>query len=388
MNRKKIIIITSRFPFPLDKGDKLRIYYQIKYLSQHHNIYLISLNTENNINTYQIKELKKYCQEIFVIKISLINRIYNMLKSLMIQEPIQVGYFYSKKAHLKVNQIIKEINPDWCYAQLIRTAKYITKTDNNVIDYMDALSKGIERRIIDFPFFIQPIIRREYKITKEFECRIFNNFKQHTIITKNDRNYISHDKNEHINIIPNGVDTTYFYPNNEIKKEYDIVFVGNMSYPPNIKASIYLCEKIMPIIMQKYANCKVLIAGTNPHPKIQKLQSDNITISGWVEDIRTTYASGKVFVAPMYSGTGLQNKLLEAMAMGIPCITTELANKALLANKKQIKIAKTPQDFANNFMEIINNKTIANNLKKEGLKFIKEKYDWKKINNKLSKLFK
>ena len=84
MNRKKIIIITSRFPFPLDKGDKLRIYYQIKYLSQHHNIYLISLNTENNINTYQIKELKKYCQEIFVIKISLINRIYNMLKSLMI----------------------------------------------------------------------------------------------------------------------------------------------------------------------------------------------------------------------------------------------------------------------------------------------------------------
>ena len=103
---------------------------------------------------------------------------------------------------------------------------------------------------------------------------------------------------------------------------------------------MYLCEKILPIITKTYKTCQVLISGTNPHKKVKKLLKKNIIISGRVDDIRTSYASGRVFVAPMFIGTGLQNKLLEAMSMGIPCVTTQLANNALLANSKQIMMHK------------------------------------------------
>jgi len=386
VNRKKIIIISSRFPFPLDKGDKLRMYYQLKYLSIYNDIYLISLNTEKKVSNDNINELKKYCKEIYIIKINLLTIVYNVIKAFLKQEPLQIGYFYSKKAHNKIHNIIQSINPDWCYAQLIRTAKYVPHEECSIIDYMDAFSKGIERRISDFPIFIQPIVRREYSITKEYENKIFKHFKKHTIITENDRKYI--DKSKKIHIIPNGVDTKYFKELNTICKKYDIVFVGNMSYPPNIKAAIYLCKKIVPIIEEKYGICSVLIGGTNPHQKIKKLKNKNITISGWVPDIRETYASGRVFVAPMFIGTGLQNKLLEAMAMGIPCVTTQLANKALLANKSQIKIANNALEFAETCIEILKNNKLANNLKKEGLKFVKEKYEWSQINDNLNKLFK
>jgi len=251
---------------------------------------------------------------------------------------------------------------------------------------MDAFSKGIERRINNFPQIIRPLLKREFLITRDYERNAFNKFKKHTIITENDRNFINHKYHKKIEIVPNGVDTNYFRPR-EQKKKYDIVFVGNMNYPPNIEAVNYLCKKIIPLIEKKYKNCKVLIGGTNPHRTIKQLQSKNIHISGWVNDIREIYASGTIFVAPMFIGTGLQNKLLEAMSMGIPCITTSLANNALLANSSQIIIANTPLEFASACIKLLENKKLSNEIKLEALKFVKEKYDWKKINHKLEKLF-
>ena len=174
MKQKKILIITSRFPFPLDKGDKLRIYHQIKYLSQHHDIFLVSLNAEKKISTNNLNELKKYCKEVYIIRLSLFTRFINTLKSFVRREPLQVGYFYSHYANKKINSIIKNLQPDWCYSQLIRTAKYSYNKNNNIIDYMDALSKGIERRINHFPLILQPLIKREHSITKQYESFIFN----------------------------------------------------------------------------------------------------------------------------------------------------------------------------------------------------------------------
>ena len=388
MKRKKIIIITSRFPFPLNKGDKLRAYYQIKHLALYHNIYLISLNTENIISKNDQQELEKYCKEVHIINIQLYMRIINVIKAFIKKEPLQVGYFYSKKAHKKIEHLIQQIKPDYYYAQLIRTSKYLSMYSNNMLDYMDAFSKGVERRITKFPKLIQPIIQYEAKIIKQYETSIFKNFKKHSIITENDRQYIKHPKSKTIKIIPNGVDTNYFKPRKKPSKQYDIVFVGNMNYPPNIEAAIYICEKIKPIVDAKYQKCKILIGGTNPNSKIKSLQSDDITISGWVDDIRYIYSLGKIFVAPMFIGTGLQNKLLEAMAMGIPCITTKLANKALLANTSQIMIANNEIEFANTCIDILKNPEKANKLKNEALNFVRKKYDWTEINNNLNLMFK
>jgi len=388
MHRKKILIITSRFPFPLEKGDKLRIYHQIKYLSKYHNIHLVSLNTESKIPELSINELNKYCQKIHIINIDRFTQAVNIIKSFIKKEPLQVGFFYSERAHEKIKHIIKKTKPTWCYAQLIRTAKYVQNENNNIIDYMDAFSKGIERRIDKFPLIIQPLIKREYEITKTYENNIFNKFKHHTIITEHDRTYIKHSNHKKIRIIPNGVDTNYFKPQSSQLKKFDIIFVGNMSYPPNIEAAIYICQKVLPIIQKTHPTCKVLIGGVNPNEKVKKLANQNIKISGWVKDIRKIYASGKIFLAPMFIGTGLQNKLLEAMAMGIPCVTTQLANKALLANPSQIIIANNEFDFANACMSILKNEHQACKLKTEALKFIKEKYEWNSVNNNLNSLFK
>ncbi|MBJ04737.1 MAG: hypothetical protein CMP65_02395 [Flavobacteriales bacterium] len=386
MEKINIIIITSRFPYPLEKGDKLRIFHQIKDLSKHYNLFLISINVGKKINDTQVNNLKKFCKEIHIINISIFERIFNLIKAYFLKEPLQVGYFYSIKAHHKIKKIVKNIEPHWIYSQLIRTSKYAEEYDNNVIDYMDTFSKGIERRINQFPRILQPLIIREFKITQNFETKIFDQFKHHTIITENDRNFINHKKNNTIKIVPNGVDTIFFKPQNNTKKKFDLVFVGNMNYPPNIEAAIYLCKKILPLI-EKKTKCTILIGGATPHLKVLKLAAKNIEISGWVEDIRDIYAAGKIFVAPMFIGTGLQNKLLEAMSMGIPCITTELANRALLANKSEIIIKNNAQDFANACVDLLSNKIIYKKLSDNGRKFVLKNYHWKNMNSKLKTIF-
>ena len=386
MKRVSIVIITSRFPFPLEKGDKLRIYHQIKDLSNYYDLFLISINTETKVNHRQINELKKYCRKVFIIKLSVIDRIINIIKAWINKEPLQIGYFYSKKAHKKVKYIIDEIQPNWIYSQLIRTSKYTQAYENNIIDYMDTFSKGIERRIHTFPRIIQPFIRREFYITQKYETDIFSHFKHHTIITENDRNFIKHTNNHKINIVPNGVDTHYFKEKAKQNKKFDLVFVGNMNYPPNIEAAIYLCEEILPII-QKKQTCTVLIGGTNPNKRVKKLASNNITISGWVEDIRDVYSTGRLFVAPMFIGTGLQNKLLEAMSMGIPCITTQLANRALLANESEIIIKNDAQGFADACINLLKNKKKYQEISIKGRSFVQKKYDWRNMNQKLRQIF-
>ena len=148
--KKKIIFLTSRFPYPLEKGDKLRAFHQIKGISKKYNIYLISINTESRVKYEHINILKKYCKEVYILDTNKFSVVINLFKSFILSEPLQTGYFYSTKNQKKINEIIKKIRPDWIYSQLIRTSKYTQNFENNFIDYMDAMSIGIKRRISNF----------------------------------------------------------------------------------------------------------------------------------------------------------------------------------------------------------------------------------------------
>ena len=233
------------------------------------------------------------------------------------------------------------------------------------------------------------ILLFEYKRVKEYETNIFNYFENHTIISKYDRDYINHINNKNISIVENGIETDYFKRKNDTYKKNTIIFVGNMSYRPNVLAAKFICEEIFPLVLKKEKNTKVIIAGSNPNKEVRKLSKLNkkIKITGFVEDIKDEYEKGTVFVAPMFIGSGLQNKLLEAMSMKIPCITTKTANKSLNASEKEILIANDKDEFANYCIELFNNKEKNLNLIKNGFKFVKTKFNWKKSTDKLNKIF-
>ena len=385
----EIIFITSRFPFPINKGDKLRAYYQIIELAKIHNVHLISLS-DKNISDSELSKLRKYCVSINIFRLTFFKRIFNLLKTFFNNKPFQVNYFYSKKFQKKINKIIYDVKPDHIFCQLIRTALYL-KTQHQIpstIDYMDALSNGIKKRIPIANFFMKPIFKTEYDRLRNFENLAFEFFDNHTIISESDRENIPHLKNKEIKVIPNGIDSNIFQPINNLKKEYDLVFIGNLSYAPNIEAATYISKKIVPLLIKDYPNLKVLLAGSNPSNKILKYANEYIEIRGWMDDIKEAYCSGKVFFAPMSIGTGLQNKLLEAMSLEIPCITSKLANKSLKGiHNKNILIGDSQSEYLKQIKNCLDKKELREKLGKNGRKYVIENFNWNKSNDLLLNLF-
>lgn len=382
----KILLVSSRFPFPLEKGDKLRLFYQIRELSKYHEIILCSLTTIP-ISEQELSPLEPFCSKIYILKLSKYRVVIRLIRSFFKKLPFSIGFFYSQIVQKKLNQIIKEELPDHIYCNLVRTTEYVKDIDiDKTLDYMDAFSTIMNKRISISNFLTKNIFRREATLLKQYEEKIFYSFDNHCIISEQDRSTLDFKIADKIEIIPNGIDLDFFKPNTEIKKEYDIVFVGNLGYHPNIIAVNYLIDEILPLLLKENQDIKILIAGARPTKHILSLASKNIIIEGWLDDIRFAYWKSKIMVAPIFQGAGQQNKILEAMACGVPCITTSIVNNPYQAIQGEtILIADNNIEFAKQIELVLKNGKLYNKLICNSLEFSKY-YSWEAFGQKLNKL--
>lgn len=373
----KLLCITSRVPWPLEKGDKLRAYHQLKHLSKNHEIILCAIN-DTSLHPDAESELMKFCKEIHIYNISKIGIFLNLLRGLFNGIPFQVAYFTSASAQSRISKLIAEKKPDCIFAQLIRTAEY-ARTQTNIprtLDYMDIFSKGIERRIGKVNVLWRWVFKMEWKRLLRYEATVSREFDALTIISHQDRDLLPVKNTTQVHVIPNGVDTAFFCPM-KAEKDYELLFNGNMNYPPNIESVIYLAEKILPIVRKKKPKIRLLISGASPAAEVLALQSENITVTGWVDDIRNSFARSRILVAPMQSSIGLQNKLLEAMAMKIPCITTSLSNNAVKAiPDSQILVADSPEQFSTQINLLLDHPEKADRLAENGYRMVHERFNW------------
>lgn len=378
MNRqKKIVLLTSRFPWPLEKGDKLRAFYMIKELSRRHEVYLFSISDKKIPEQDQLK-LKPYCKEIQVIYLSGIRIIFNLLFHLLFSyKPLQVAYFYHYYVKRQWNRFFQQVQPDVVICQLIRMAEYVKETSALcILDYMDALSKGMERRYKKAGFLTRWAIKIETKRLKLYEHNVWNYFDHHLIISENDRHYIMHAENDKIKVVPNGIDFDKFCRKGE-PEAYTLLFTGNMSYPPNVEAALYLARHIFPLIQKEYPQSVLYLCGADPVREIRKLKSHRIIVTGWVEDIVAYYEKSSILIAPLKLGSGLQNKILEAMAMHVPCITTPMVNAAIQARPdKEILLAEKPEEFLIQLKKLWDDAGFAQQLANNAYVFVKKYYHW------------
>ena len=215
----KIFILTTRFPYPLDKGDKLRIFNQIKILSKFHKIYLCSLNFYNiKVKKNYIELLENYCEEIHIVNTSNLSIIKNILLSSFNKLPFQTIFFYNKQIKKLIISLITKIKPDHIYCQLTRAGEYVKDIKiKKTIDYMDTFSIGM-KRISEKSSFIKRIIYNiEYNRQKNYESKLFDYFDYHTITSKEDKKYIYHKMNSKIKIVKNGIDSNFFLRENKKK---------------------------------------------------------------------------------------------------------------------------------------------------------------------------
>jgi len=382
----KLFFLLPRVPYPTEKGDKLRAFHQITHLAKHHEIIICALN-EGVLHEDAIPVLSKYASAVHIIPLSRATIISNIIRALFTGKPLQVGYYYNKATKKIIQSLINKYRPDHIFCQLIRMADYVKDLPvQKTLDYQDVFSKGVERRLAGSSLFLRPFLRLEYNRMLESERDAFDRFDNKIIISYPDRDLIPHPERNKIVVVANGVDSSFFHPL-EREKEYDLLFTGNMGYPPNVQSCEFLINRILPLVLGKKPGLKVLIAGANPAMRVRVLRSLQVEVSGWVPDMREAYARARIFIAPMQLGTGLQNKLLEAMAMNIPCITSPLANQALNArNGEEILIGETPQEYADHVVSLLNDTALAARIAGQGQRFVLKNYSWEAETAKINEL--
>lgn len=380
----KLVILASRFPYPLEKGDKLRLYYQIRDLSAQFDIYLFALS-DVPVSDAHKQALQAYCSEIHVYSI---NGKINLLKNVMSSRPFQVSYFYNARIHQKITKQVNRIQPDHIYYQLLRMYSYRfpASAASMSIDMMDSFSVGYLLRSKQESGFLSVLYKKETQRLIAYEKKIIEELDCKFIISEQDKASLVPIEDNEMHIIANGIDTQFFAPE-EHSKVRDILFVGNMGYKPNIYATEFLVEKIFPLLQEREQGITLTIAGARPTSKILAYNSKHIRVTGWVEDIRDVYNSHRLFVAPIFSGIGQQNKILEAMAMEIPCVVSPEVAKGLdIGNiQEYLFVAENAMEFADTIIEVLAGNTDAETRVIRAKKYVLENRSWKAQNRKLSK---
>lgn len=356
----------------------------MKYLANHFEIRLISI-VDQPPSTADMAAVKPFCHSIEYHTIPTWQRWVSAGLHSINGKPAQVGYFYSPSVKKKIYESIIDFQPDRIYCQLIRVSEYVkTLPFIKVLDYMDTFSAGMKRQAEIRTGLAHLFYRREAQLTAKYERKVFGYFDETTIISARDRSELPMLSKDSVDVIGNGIDTDFFHPDGRQPK-YDIAFVGNLGYKPNEEAVLTLLK------WYRQANYKgsvsVLIAGARPTPSILSIKDAGWHIAGWLDDIRDAYLDAKIFVAPLTIGSGLQNKLLEAMSCAKPCLTTTLVNDSIEAvDEKDILLIDTYQKFKEKLDRLLQNEAQQRQIGENGRNFVLNHFQWDKFNSQLTQL--
>jgi len=387
----KILFITHSFPYPPDEGIKLMSYNLLKEFSKRHSVILLSLLFSNEEKNY-VHEMEKFCKRVEIVKHRIPRSLFKRLWNIFFQkEPFCAYQFYSKEFAQKLSKLLKDENFDIIHFDYL-TSVY-RKLANNlpaVFFPHDALSMLFKRNIKgEKNIFRKFYIYTQWKKMVCYEKENIPKFEKTVVVSPKDREWLLAINSEFdISVIPNGVDCEYFKPM-QIEEDYpfkvnsqgepSVIFRGVMNFVPNIDAALYFAKDILPLIRQKVPNLKYYIVGTNPSREIKKLTSDPLTIvTGYVDDIRSYIARATVNICPMQIGSGIKNKILEAMAMEKPTVATSLACDGIPNAKdgENILIANTPKDFAEKVILVIKDENLCKKIGKNGRQFVQKNYTW------------
>ena len=239
------------------------------------------------------------------------------------------------------------------------------------------------------------ITRFELVRTRKFEGRMVGRFERLLVTSLADKKaFISYSENnrasDNINIIPNGVDSVYFTPNQSMKREQNtIVISGKMSYHANVAMVTHFVEEIFPQIKTICPEVKLWIVGKDPPGKIMSMGQDpSIEVTGMVPDIRPYLQRAALAVAPLTYGAGIQNKVLEAMACGTPVVSTNQAIAALdVLPDRDILIADNSSDFANQVSYLLSDQSLRQNVGLAGRTYIEKNHEWGSIATRLEVIY-
>lgn len=395
----KILVVDQLVPYPPTDGGKIRLFNLLKYLSRDHEVSFLSLfrplRAEDNGANY----LKKFCARVeLVAKPEYAKKEYRwrQLRGLLKGEPPRNEILWVKEMANKLNALTEHEHFDIVDIQRPTMAPYIKAISPNshcgkVLTLYDVPHVQYQRlaAVERDRSAKRRLMFMDLLFSKRATLKYARRFDKCVLVSERDRDILKQiGPDLDIAVISNGVDIENYPLLAESSTKPVLLFVGRMSYQPNVDGAIFFCQEIFPLLKQQVPDVKLLIVGAQPPNSVLALASEDITVTGYVESVIPYYQQALISIVPLRSGSGTRLKILEAMALGRPVVSTSLGCEGLkVTQDENILVADTPADFVAQTVRLLRDESLRQRLITNGRNLVEGTYDWQAITRQLLHLY-
>jgi polysaccharide biosynthesis protein PslH len=384
----RILFLAQRVPYPPNRGDKIPTYHYVRHLAQKHEVTVACLADGQN-DLANADGLRSLVHAVDAVTLSISRARLRAVSALAGCRPLTVAYFDEPELRDRVEQRIKGGQVDAAVVFSSGMAQFVEAFDDlpRIIQFADLDSQ----KWLQYGAMSRPprswVYRSEWKRLLRYERHIAGTFTHSLVCAPRESDDFRRLIPEaEVECLPNGVDLDYFQPQPDVDRvPNSLVFTGVMNYRPNIDGVTWFCRDVLPRIREQVPDVTFTICGSSPDRSVRALTNEpGVTVTGAVDDVRRYLAKSTVAVVPLRIARGIQNKLLEAMAMGLPTVATQAARAGIDAQAgRDLLVADDATEFAAAVVKLLSDHTTRQMISRSGRAAVEAGYRWDHTLNRL-----
>lgn len=392
----RIAFATSYIPSADGGGSSIRSYGIISRLAKKHSLHLFALSTNTEKDRQNICHLKNLGVIVnsapLVIKEGITKG--EKIKGLCTSQPYMAQAFGNLRTKIAFQDFLSSTQPELIHIDLLRMAWCIPFASKATPTILDTHNVESQRFLSQMNYKeLSPIKRLlslwEYVRLYQFEAYSYRQATWVVSVTPEDATRIKNiSQHKSVTYIPVGIDTNYFQPQTR-SIEPTLIFAGSMFYDPNVDAVLYFYKQVLPLITKIIPNIKIFIVGHDPAKEVMQLAKDpRVQVTGSVTDVRPYFSQSTVSVIPVRIGGGIKQKVLEAMAMGMPVVTTSFSCIGIsVRDEEHLLVRDTPEAFADAVVKLLRNQKRRVEIGVAAAKFVRSNYSWEKTVSEFEEIY-
>jgi len=379
----RILVLAPKLMWPLSGGAEIRNYNLLRETAKNHEVHLLAFINHDD-EQKDAEALKKFCESITTIKLSrpFWKKILNGLKSLVTKTPFILYEYFDQKMMDTLSEVVKNKDIDVIHAHFLHVGQYVKSKGGSAFVYdPHNLEHILWQRFAEVQ--TNPVLKLfsklQYNKFVHWQQLVADNSEKIVTLSDTDKElYLDISPNAEIDTVPNGADIDYFEPQDIEIERNSILYFGNLSWEPQSEAAIYFHDEILPKILKELPDSKLYLVGNKPPQSLYDLQSDQVIITGFVDDIREYIARAAVVIMPLRVGAGTKHRIFQSLSMEKALVTTTVGAEGIdLVHRETALIADSEQDFASCVVEAMKDTDFSTMLGKNGRKLIVESHDWR-----------
>lgn len=383
----RILFLAQRVPFPPNRGDKITTFHEIRHLSRDHDVFVACL-ADGVEDLEHIRGLMPFVRGVEAVPISRTRARARALASIVTGTPLTVAYFREPALRDRIRALVRSHSFDLILAYSSSMAQYVEEFADvpRIMQFADLDS--VKWRL--YAEHHAPPRRWIYAMEADrllrYERAIGTTFSHSLLCTPQEvEDFRRLIPGARVSLVGNGVDLDYFRPSEDGKAPASLAFVGVLDYFPNVDAVLWFCREIFPKVRARVPQATFTICGSRPTDAVKDLgRMPGVVVTGAVPDVRPYLRGASACVVPLRIARGIQNKLLEAMAMGLPVVTTSAAFKGVAAVRdRDLLVADEPAAFAESVVRLLRDPRLACEMGRSAREAAERNYSWERAYSQL-----